>query len=255
MTETRFQVLDYAVPAAPPVLASMREVGIDGVVRYLAGPEPAYNWKRLTAPEVADIHAATLDLYVVFQNDNNVLGYFSAEQGRKDGQDCAALAATLGIPERLPVFVAVDFGASEADMRDSIVHYFNEFHAQTRPRPIGIYGGYNVCRWAQRHWRGVNHYWQTAAWSPRVPWDPNGAPVELPGIHLFQHDTGSFANPDVIDKYGHEIDLNVAYIRGWSLASDGGDTNDGIRAAIERLELRYGTHGHTTSGPTGEDGR
>lgn len=252
MIETRYQVLDYAVPAPSPVLASMREVGIDGVVRYLSGPEAAYNWKRLGASEVSDIHAALLDLYVVFQNDNNVLGYFSPEQGRKDGQDCAALVDALGIPAWLPVYVAVDFGASDDQMRDIIVHYFNEFHAQTRPRPIGIYGGYNACRWAQRHWRGVNHYWQTAAWSPRVPWHPNGAPVELPGIHMFQHDTGSFANPDVIDKYGHDIDLNAAYLRGWNPSSDGGQMHDhpGIQEALAKFERRYGVHGHATSGPT-----
>ena len=190
----------------------MKNAGVQGVMRYLAPPEAIYDWKRITPEERDLIHSAGLDLYLVFQAGNNGVDSFNYGTGLQHGTLARDMVGDLGAPPSLPIYFPVDFGASDDQMRETIVHYFNGVYDGLALRnPMGIYGGYWVCRYAQRHWAGVRFYWQTVAWSPRV----DGAPIELGGTHGFQHDTPSFAGSDLIDLFGHPVDLNHFYHRGW----------------------------------------
>lgn len=223
LVETRYRVLDFAVPADDTALQVMVRAGVDGVVRYLASPKPEFDWKRVTGDEIGRVHSKGLMLYLVLQDVGNSLNHFTYSQGKAHGEIAAQLCLDFGVPRWLPVFYAVDVGVSHDQAHHTVVQYFNGvYDAQVAAggdgeplNPLGAYGGYELVRCAQWHWRVVPFLWQTAAWSPRAGWLGRGAPIELPGVHGFQHATGSFAQPEVIDAYRHDVDLNVFYFRGW----------------------------------------
>jgi hypothetical protein len=202
-----YRVLDHAAPASAQTYKDFRRFGWDGVVRYIAGPEAIYNWKRLTFIELRAIHDANLALYLVFQNGGDGAAYFSFAQGVKDGRDARTAAAEFGWPRDLPIFFAVDYNASDADLTGVLLAYFNGvyegmLHADGRPAyPIGVYGSIGVLRYAQRSWPGIEHYWQTYAWS---------GGVRLPNCDMFQYDNGQTVA-------GHSVDLNEALFDGWRL--------------------------------------
>lgn len=205
MNRSIHRVLDHAAPASSTTYRAFRQYGWDGVVRYLASPDAAYDWKRITPSEVRAIHDAGLRLHLVFQNGGNGAAYFTAARGLLDGQHARAAATAIGYPRGLPIYFAVDFDAPE---NDALRAYFDAvydgmIHADGRPAyPVGMYGSLKVLRYAQRMFPRIEHYWQTYAWS---------GGQRLPGCDGFQYDNGKTVA-------GHNVDLNEFLIEGWHLA-------------------------------------
>jgi hypothetical protein len=158
---------DYSYTQPRP--KAVKAAGIDLVLRYV----PVGKGKDLTAPEVVLIHAADVDLAVVFERTAN-----RAAEGAKAGEADVAYAERemdkLGYPEDAVIFYAVDFDTTPARVKP----YLDAARAASK-RPFGVYGSYKVIEGVQ-----ADYYWQTEAWSsdPKNP----GSRLHSAKAHLIQ---------------------------------------------------------------------
>lgn len=130
--------------------------------------------KCLKASEVADLHTAGLGIVACFETCGGSCvcspcgaGYFTAAQGTFDGQQAHARAVAVGQPNNSPIFFAVDYDASDADLSGAITNYVNAFYNEVffGGFAVGVYGSYRVVEHAWYNWPGVYARWQTYAWS------------------------------------------------------------------------------------------
>lgn len=156
-TETR--VVDYSF--ARPAPSTIKRAGYRGVLRYLGGSAS----KQLTKAEAASLHAQGLAIGLVYESSAD-----RARQGRNagiaDAKTARSKAAALGYPSGCPLFLAVDFDATPAQ----VASYFDGAKSVLGKR-AGIYGGRKVMT------VDVDWKWQTAAWS---------GGILSPEAHLFQ---------------------------------------------------------------------
>ena len=130
--------------------------------------------KCLDAAEVASLHSAGLYIDVCYETCGGAPGiegcpagvaYFTPAQGTFDAQTALARAAACGQPSSSPIYFAIDYDASDADLA-TITEYFNAIYTQfAGAHPIGVYGSYRVVEYAGHNWPGVPYRWQTYAWS------------------------------------------------------------------------------------------
>lgn len=99
---------DYTAGPSPTVLkaADIRFVG-----RYLSTPG---NPKNLTAAEAEALHAAGIDIAVIFETTGtSALG--GGKAGRQDALLALQAANKLGIPNGVAIYFAVDYDATDYD--------------------------------------------------------------------------------------------------------------------------------------------
>lgn len=156
------RAVDYSFARPDP--ASIKAAGYDVVLRYIAGGSAN---KLLTATEAAKLHAAGLSIALVYESTAD-----RAAAGRAAGVHDASTALTaanaLGYPAACPIFFAVDFAATPAQ----VAAYFAGVDSVLGPR-AGIYGDYAVTTAGLAAYR-----WQTKAWSSHGQVDT--------GAHLVQ---------------------------------------------------------------------
>jgi hypothetical protein len=139
------------VEDAAPAHPGDRYVGI-GIMRYLTH---ASGNKLLTAAEVTMAHAAGLGVGVVFE-DQADRANGTAATGAQDARDARAQARSLGVPDSIPIFVAVDEGVGYA----TVAAYLSGW-ASVEAHPA-IYGGYDLLNAPElAAWLK----WQTSGWS------------------------------------------------------------------------------------------
>lgn len=147
--------VDYALGRPHP--KAIRAAGYTFVVRYVSTPG---NRKNLDAAEVAALHAAGLDLVVVFERgEARALDGLGA--GRLDGVSAKHQADALGAPARAAIYAAVDFDPTP-DQLLAVRHYLDGFAQGCSPHPAGVYGGYATIDAALGQ---VPYVWQAGAWS------------------------------------------------------------------------------------------
>ncbi len=102
---------------------------------------------KLTHKEAAHLSGMGIYLVNVFQNSADHAEYFSRKQGTSDGMAAFAYANdVLQQPHSAPVYFAVDFDASEEDMRRRVIPYFLALDNVRGQYQCGVYGSGLVCR-------------------------------------------------------------------------------------------------------------
>lgn len=108
---------------------------------------------RLTQSEAEALSAAGLYVVAVFENGPDHPGYFSHAKGVSDGTAAFRYAADqVGQPLGSPIYFAVDYDASAADLEGAIADYFagvtEAFAAESNggdAYPLGVYGSGLTC--------------------------------------------------------------------------------------------------------------
>lgn len=187
MTGPRPRVASYSW--ARPGATALRAAGYVGVVRYLAPPGRATAGKVLTPAERDELHGFGLPIALVWESTAGRALYGSAG-GRADAAAANAQADALGWPTWRPIFYAVDFAPTPAQM-PLVVAYFRE--ARRAPRAAWPYGGQPVIDVAGAGSAG----WQASAasWSPHGP-SPNACLIQLVGRRLPDVDDNLVVRPD-----------------------------------------------------------
>lgn len=128
--------------------------------------------------------------------------------GADDGREARRQAAALGFPLARPIFVAVDFDATAAQLAAQVGPYLLAFGTTVGGVALaGVYGGLAVVRYALDH-KLVGWGWQTYAWSTagttvaRMRADP----------HNIGWDTRAYAQQyhNGVSIAGHDTDLDRA---------------------------------------------
>jgi peptidoglycan hydrolase-like protein with peptidoglycan-binding domain len=148
--------VDYAF--AVPSAAALKAAGISFAVRYVS-TDPA---KDLTVAEASALHAAGISVGLVWETTGTEAqeGY---AQGMSDAAAARAAADALGFPASLPIYYAVDFNATEAQMPTVLDYLHGAADAAGAKDLVGVYGSYSVVEAAYA--AGFTFLWQTLAWS------------------------------------------------------------------------------------------
>lgn len=108
---------------------------------------------KLTLSEARALSAAGLYVVAVFENGPDHPGYFSHAKGLSDGAAAFRYAADqIGQPRDSPIYFAVDYDASAADLDGPVAAYFaglaEAFAVESGDGgafPIGVYGSGLAC--------------------------------------------------------------------------------------------------------------
>lgn len=101
----------------------------------------------LTYREALHLSGMGIFLVNVFQNSADHAGYFTEDQGVKDGVSAFAYARSgLQQPIQTPVYFAVDYDASYDDLKHRIAPYFEGVRRSRGAYLVGVYGSGLVCR-------------------------------------------------------------------------------------------------------------
>ena len=154
------------------------------VARYISG-DPA-NPKNMNSDEVAAILSRRLGIVPVFQNSANFSGYFTRAQGVADGQAARAALIALSCPLGLPVCFAVDFNTAGGDI-PALTEYFNGvFEGLDGAYVAGVYGEYDLMKFARENFPALGFFWQTYAWSAAQVYAPADVLQHANGVALMQ---------------------------------------------------------------------
>lgn len=149
--------VDYA-GARPPALC-LKAAGKHFAGRYFG---PGGKWKHATCTEVSALRVAGVAVVALAEGDK-----YDPRDGEPRGRahaiaaDAAVRAAGMGYD--IPIYFAVDWDAQPSEFR-VIAHYLYGVAATIGRERTGIYGGYDVIKWAADT-RNAQWFFQTYAWS------------------------------------------------------------------------------------------
>ena len=134
----------------------------------------SHHKKKLTRSEAEALSGAGLYVVAVFENSSNSAGYFTHAQGLSDGKAAFRYAADQIVqPFGSPIYFAVDYDASTANLSGGIGSYFRgiaeAFTAESQggdTYQIGVYGSGLTCS-TLAHSGAVTYTWlaQSTGWS------------------------------------------------------------------------------------------
>ena len=159
--------VDCAASLSAP--GGLKPHGVSFVCRYLSPPG---NAKNITKAEAARIHAAGLDLVLVWEQngDEPITGHAAtgagASAGILDARLAEAEARAVGVPSAAPIFFALDrdpSGLSAAEWA-AVDGYFKGVRQVLGKGRVGAYGGYALIKHLFDK-RLIDYGWQTYAWS------------------------------------------------------------------------------------------
>jgi peptidoglycan hydrolase-like protein with peptidoglycan-binding domain len=120
--------------------------GMKFVVRYYSNSAG----KTMTRAEALALSQAGLQVAAVYEDHNNAIKFFSADQGSKHAAKALSLAAGLAQPAGSAIYFAVDFDPSADQVRGPISDYFRAVAqamvAAPTPYAVGVYGSGLTCR-------------------------------------------------------------------------------------------------------------
>ncbi len=132
----------------------------------------ASSWPKLTASEAKVLSAAGLQVVALWESASDRPSYFTYSHGVRDAAAAYAEALQVGQPTSTPIYFAVDFDASEAEIENQVAAYFEGlaagFKAASRNGErfaIGVYGSGATCRWlrdkglATKSWLALSTGW------------------------------------------------------------------------------------------------
>ncbi len=146
--------VDFATAGLTYNPASLQAAGVTFVARYLNG-----GWKGMTRQEADALRATGIDIVGVWESTaTRASAGFGA--GQQDASAAHAAAVSYGMPTGRPVYFAVDFDASAAQ----VIPYFQGVASVLGAAGSGVYAGINVVDPLMA--AGIVGYgWQTYAWS------------------------------------------------------------------------------------------
>ena len=170
-------------------ISNLAKNGIKYVGRYLSRS----TWKGLSLGEIANIKAAGMQIFSIYETNPTYAGYFVPGKGKSDATDALTLAKAAGQPEGSAIYFTVDYDAQAADLAN-ILNYFREVSAQLDGLyHVGAYGSFTVLNYL--HENNAAEYWfQTVGWSrgqrcnflnifqyqvDKTNWNGTGANVDL----------------------------------------------------------------------------
>lgn len=154
--------VDYSWARPDP--ACLYKSGFRFAVRYVSYSTTG---KSMSAAEVKELHAAGLSVVTVWQQGaQDALGGF--DRGSQYARDADRMHRAAGGPSSAPIYFAVDFDASTAQL-PACFQYLRGAASVLGWGRVGVYGSVRVIRYMAE--RGVRWLWQTYAWSGGQ-WDP-----------------------------------------------------------------------------------
>lgn len=152
-------ILGFDYSTGPPSGKAVADAGGKFVCRYVSW---SGNPKNITPEELADMHAHGVAVVLIFEStaERAAAGNWA---GFRDAAVARNQAVALGWPDTRPIYFAVDFDAKPSQVWD----YFAGINSVLPWRRIGVYGSYDIVKWALDY--GIAAYtWQTSAWSHDV---------------------------------------------------------------------------------------
>lgn len=138
--DTRYEI-------TPQLAEKLYADGFRYVGRYLYQPDPDFQ-KEIKPGEIANIFAAGLSVFPIFQDNNRRLVDFSWSKGYAHGQLAHDRAVHYGFNRGTVIYFAVDYDATSEDM-PKVIEYFEGITAglanKGRRYVHGVYGSRNVC--------------------------------------------------------------------------------------------------------------
>lgn len=138
---------------------NLKTNGVTTVGRYLSHS----TWKGLTVDEVANIKAAGLQIFSIYETNPTAASYFVSGKGKSDALDAVSLAKAVGQPEGTAIYFTVDYDAQAKDF-PNILNYFKEIRANLTGYKIGAYGSFAVLNYLYQN-NAADYWFQTVAWS------------------------------------------------------------------------------------------
>jgi hypothetical protein len=175
----------------PTQISNLAKNGIKYVGRYLSRS----TWKGLTLGETANIKAAGMQIFSIYETNPTSAGYFSAAKGKSDAVDAINLAHSVGQPEGTAIYFTVDYDAQAGDLAN-ILSYFNAIRANLGNYKLGAYGSFTVLNYLHQN-NAADYWFQTTAWSSgqhcsflniyqyqidKTNWNNTGANVDLDNL-------------------------------------------------------------------------
>ena len=147
---------DYAFTTVP--VPALTADGIGFACRYLS-TDPA---KNLAAAERDALHAAGISIVLVWETTGRspIGGYAS---GLAEARTARAQAIALGCPASVPIYYAVDFDPTTAEITEVLDYLHGAADAEGSKGRVGVYGSYEITEAAAA--AGYAYLWQTYAWS------------------------------------------------------------------------------------------
>jgi hypothetical protein len=141
--------LDTTMELTRHALALKETNGFDFVLRYYSH----HASKNLSLGEARALSDVNLQIGVVWETLGLHASFFSYAQGLADGSAAFQIARNqIGQPIEAPIYFAVDFNATQADLEGPISAYFSAIRdvfvlaAKGEPNyPIGVYGSGLCC--------------------------------------------------------------------------------------------------------------
>lgn len=167
--------IDYAFQR--PTIPAIVTAGKAFVIRY-GGAGTSDKW--LTAGEADRLRAAGLSIVANVEGAaSGMLGGYAT--GAQWASNADRHFRACGMPPDRPIYLSADFDVQSAQW-PAVASALRGAASAIGIDRVGIYGGRNAIRWAQRD--GVARwFWQTYAWS--------GSPTQwLPGVHIQQYRNG-----------------------------------------------------------------
>jgi peptidoglycan hydrolase-like protein with peptidoglycan-binding domain len=116
---------------------------------HLKPGDDGYLGKALKPGELANIFAAGLRMYPIFQYNGTQLANFTYAKGYDQGGIADAKARGYGIPQGTCIYFAVDYDALDIDVDTNIIPYFTgvrtAFLEHGSYYEFGVYGARNIC--------------------------------------------------------------------------------------------------------------
>jgi Putative peptidoglycan-binding domain-containing protein len=134
--------------------------GYQTVGRYLTNVPGGLN-KRLVPAELDYIQFAGLQVFPIYETYGDSTSYFSAAQGEVDWRLAETAAKVMGFPQGTIIYFAVDYDASDSDIADYILPYFEGLNAEAGSDPyyeIAVYGPRSVCHSVENAEYSVNSF-------------------------------------------------------------------------------------------------
>jgi hypothetical protein len=148
-------------------IACLKQKGYNFVCRYYC-THTGLAEKKLTLSEAKALSEAGVYIISVWENGlPTSTGYFSHERGVSDGEAAHNYAQqVIGQPVGTPIYFAVDYDASAAQIAGPIHSYFQGVHEALEAAgnghslySVGVYGSGRVCAWLRNHLAYVTHTW------------------------------------------------------------------------------------------------
>lgn len=184
--------VDYAF--GDPGVEALKKAGAKFVCRYVSTPG---NSKNITADEAKTLRAASIAVVLVFETTGN-RALAGRAAGEADAKSARAQADEIKFPQSLPIYFAVDFEPTPAQL-ELVKEYFEGVASVLTYARCGVYGGLDSVK-VVLDGKVAKFAWQTYAWSSG-DWDTRAQLQQYSNGHTL-NGVGVDYNRAMVATYG-----------------------------------------------------